>query len=94
MSLMGIIVLVIIAAVTGALGQAIAGYSVGGCIGSIVLGFIGAFLGVWIARQLGLPDFFTLVIDGQPFPVVWAIVGAAILSFLFGLLGRRRVVYR
>ncbi len=92
MTLVGLIVLLIIAAIAGSLGQAIAGYSVGGCLGSIVIGFLGAWLGVWLAGQLGLPNFFTLVVDGQPFPVIWAIVGSAILSLIFGLLlgGRRR----
>jgi uncharacterized membrane protein YeaQ/YmgE (transglycosylase-associated protein family) len=90
MSLMGFLTLLVIAAIAGALGQALAGYSVGGCFGSIVFGFLGAWLGVWLAGQLGLPTFFTLVVDGQPFPVVWAVIGAAILSVIFGLLGRRR----
>ncbi len=94
MTLVGFLVLLIIAAVAGALGQAIAGYSVGGCLGSILIGFLGAWVGVWLAGQLGLPQFFTLVVDGQPFPVVWAVIGAAILSLIFGLLlgGRRRRV--
>ena len=91
MTLVGFLVLLIIAAVAGALGQAIAGYSVGGCLGSILIGFLGAWLGVWLAGQLGLPNFFTLVVDGQPFPVVWAVIGSAILSLIFGmLLGSRR----
>ncbi len=94
MTLVGFLVLLIIAAVAGALGQAISGYSVGGCLGSILIGFLGAWVGVWLAGQLGLPNFFTLVVDGQPFPVVWAVIGAAILSLIFGLLlgGRRRVM--
>jgi uncharacterized membrane protein YeaQ/YmgE (transglycosylase-associated protein family) len=92
MTLVGFLVLLVIAAIAGSLGQAIAGYSVGGCLGSIVIGFLGAWLGVWLAGQFGLPHFFTLVVDGQPFPVVWAVIGAAILSLLFGLIGRRRYV--
>ncbi|RPJ52457.1 MAG: hypothetical protein EHM21_00055 [Chloroflexi bacterium] len=94
MTLVGFLVLLIIAAVAGALGQAIAGYSVGGCLGSILIGFLGAWLGVWLAGQLGLPTFFTLVVDGQPFPVVWAVIGATLLSLVFGLLlgGRRRAI--
>jgi len=93
MTIVGFLILLVIAAVAGAVGQAIAGYSVGGCLGSIVIGFLGAWLGVWLAGQLGLPEFFTLVIEGQSFPVVWGIIGAALLSLLFGLLfGRRRYI--
>jgi uncharacterized membrane protein YeaQ/YmgE (transglycosylase-associated protein family) len=93
MSLVGFLILLVVAAVTGAIGQALAGYSIGGCLGSILLGFIGAFLGTWLAGQLGLPDIFTVVIDGEPFPLVWAIIGSAILSLLFGLIGGRRRRY-
>ena len=90
MTLLGLLVLVIIAAITGSLGQAIAGYSLGGCLVSAVVGFIGAYLGMWIARRFGLPDILVLNIDGQPFPVVWSIIGSAIFSAFVGLLTRRR----
>ena len=93
MSLVGFLILLVVAAITGAIGQSLAGYSIGGCLGSILLGFIGAFLGTWLAGQLGLPDIFTVVIDGEPFPLVWAIIGSAILSLLFGLIGGRRRRY-
>ena len=91
MSPLGFLVLLIVAAVCGALGQAIAGYSVGGCLISIVVGYIGAFLGVWIARQFGFPQFFVITIDGEPFPIVWSIIGSAILAVIVGLLSRPRV---
>jgi len=90
MTLLGLLVLVIIAAITGSLGQALAGYSLGGCLVSAVVGFIGAYLGMWIARRFGLPDILVLNIDGQPFPVVWSIIGSAIFSAFVGLLTRRR----
>ena len=94
MSFFGILALLIIAAIAGSLGQLIAGYSMGGCLVSIVVGFIGAFLGMWIANQLSLPELFTITIDGQPFPVVWSIIGSALLALIFGLITRpRRRVY-
>ena len=90
MSILGIIILVIIAAVAGAIGQALVGYSLGGFFASVLIGFIGAFLGMWIATQLGLPEVFSVTVDGQAFPVVWSIIGSAILSLLFGLVAPRR----
>jgi uncharacterized membrane protein YeaQ/YmgE (transglycosylase-associated protein family) len=90
---MGFIVLLIIAAICGALGQAIAGYSVGGCLISIVVGFIGAFVGVWIARQFGLPELFVITVDGEPFPVVWSVIGSALLAVIVGLIPRPRRAY-
>ncbi len=93
MSLTGILLLVLIAGIVGAVGQSISGYSFGGCLMSIVVGFVGAYIGIWLARQLGLPELFTVSVQGQPFPVVWGVIGSAILSLLLGLLTyRRRVV--
>jgi uncharacterized membrane protein YeaQ/YmgE (transglycosylase-associated protein family) len=88
MTLLELLVLLAVAGVAGALGQAIAGYSHGGCLFSIALGFIGALLGSWIARTMGLPPVFTVAIGGQPFPIIWAILGAALFVALLGFLRR------
>jgi uncharacterized membrane protein YeaQ/YmgE (transglycosylase-associated protein family) len=93
MSLGGFIVLLIVAAIAGSIGQAIAGFSRGGCVVSIVVGFVGAYIGWWIAQQLGLPPIFVLDIDGRPFPVVWAVIGSAIFAALLSLLAGRRAYY-
>jgi uncharacterized membrane protein YeaQ/YmgE (transglycosylase-associated protein family) len=92
MSLIGILILLVIAGIVGGLGQALAGYSVGGCLMSIVVGFVGAYVGIWLARQLGLPELFTISVEGEPFPVVWGVIGSAILSLILGLLTYRRTV--
>ena len=86
-----LLILLIIAGVCGALGQAIGGYSHGGCLVSIALGFIGALLGSWIAGALHLPELFALKVAGMHFPVVWSIVGAALFVALINLISRRRV---
>lgn len=84
-----LLVLLLIAGVCGALGQAIGGYSHGGCLVSIALGFIGALLGSWIAGALHLPGQFALNIAG--FPVIWSIIGSALFVALINLISRRRV---
>jgi uncharacterized membrane protein YeaQ/YmgE (transglycosylase-associated protein family) len=94
MSLLGFIILLIIAAIAGSAGMALAGYSRGGLLVAIVIGFVGAYIGVWLAGQLGLPTFLVVNIDGRPFPIIWAIIGAALLSALLGLLFRPRRYYR
>jgi len=96
MTIVGLIVLLVIAAVAGSIGQALAGYSLGGCLVSTVVGFIGAFLGLWLARQFGLPEFYTISVGGETFPVIWSIIGSFILALMVGLLtrGRRRRVRR
>jgi len=91
MTLTGLIILLLIAGIVGAIGQALSGNSVGGLFASILVGFIGAYIGVWLAGQLGLPELFSVRVQGESFPIVWGIVGAAILSMLLGLFTRGRV---
>lgn len=86
MTLIGFLVLLLIAAICGGIGQSIAGYDLGGCLVSIVVGFIGAYIGLWIAGKMGLPDFFTINVDGKPFPIIWAIIGSAVFTFIVALL--------
>lgn len=88
MTLFGFFILLLIAAICGGIGQSIAGYNVGGCLVSIVVGFIGAYIGLWVAGKLGLPDFFTVNVEGKPFPIIWAIIGSAIFTFFVALLRR------
>ena len=96
MTLFGFLVLLIIAAICGAIGQSLAGYDLGGCFVSIIVGFIGAYLGLWIAGKFGLPKIFEITIQGKAFPVVWAVIGSALFTLIMALLrgavwGRRRL---
>jgi uncharacterized membrane protein YeaQ/YmgE (transglycosylase-associated protein family) len=91
MTLMGFLLLLLIAAVAGAIGQSIAGYSLGGCLVSAAVGFIGALLGGWLAGATGLPELFVVQIGGWAFPVIWAIIGATVFTLLVGLLSRPRL---
>ncbi len=90
MSIFELLVLLIIAGVCGAIGQTIAGYSRGGCLASIALGFIGALIGVWVARQLRLPELFVIHLRHVHFPIVWSIIGATLFVAIVGLISRRR----
>jgi uncharacterized membrane protein YeaQ/YmgE (transglycosylase-associated protein family) len=91
MTLIDLLLLLLVAAVCGSLGQALAGYSLGGCLVSILVGFIGAWLGAWLAPQLGLPELLTINIGGSNFPIIWSIIGSALFALVVGLLTRRRV---
>lgn len=88
MTLIGFLVLLLIAAICGSIGQSLAGYDLGGCLVSIVVGFIGAYLGLWVAGKMGLPRIFEISIEGKPFPVVWAVIGAALFTLIIALLRR------
>ena len=88
MTLIGFLVLLLIAAICGSIGQSFAGYDLGGCLVSIVVGFIGAYLGLWIAGRMGLPKIFEITIEGKPFPIVWAVIGSALFTLIVGLIRR------
>jgi uncharacterized membrane protein YeaQ/YmgE (transglycosylase-associated protein family) len=88
MTLIGFLILLLIAAICGSIGQSLAGYDLGGCLVSIIVGFVGAYLGLWIAGKFGLPRFFEITVDGKPFPVIWAVIGSAIFALIVALIRR------
>lgn len=91
-SLESLIILLIVAGLVGVIGQRLAGSLQGGLLTSIALGFIGALIGAWGAREFRLPEIFSLQIGRTTFPIVWSIIGAAVFVALLGLLTRRRYV--
>lgn len=91
MTLVQFLILLLVAGICGSIGQAIAGYSRGGCLVAIALGFIGALLGTYLARALGLPELFRIQVAGESFPIVWSIIGSALFVAVISLITRRRV---
>jgi uncharacterized membrane protein YeaQ/YmgE (transglycosylase-associated protein family) len=87
-----LVVLLIIAAICGAVGKALVGGGPGGLVASTALGFIGALLGPWVARQVHLSEPLVLRVSGHPFPIVWSIIGAALFVALLHLVSGRRWV--
>jgi uncharacterized membrane protein YeaQ/YmgE (transglycosylase-associated protein family) len=90
LTLPGLIMLIVIAAICGAVGKALAGGGPGGLVASIALGFIGALLGPWMARALNLSEPLVVHVSGQPFPIVWSMIGAAVFVALLHVMGGRR----
>jgi uncharacterized membrane protein YeaQ/YmgE (transglycosylase-associated protein family) len=89
MSLLSLFVLLCIAGVCGAIGQALAGYNRAGCLGSIALGFVGALLGSWIAHELRLPELVSFRVANEAFPVLWSVIGSALFVAVLGWLRKR-----
>ena len=90
MTLGGFLLLLLIAGICGSLAQALTGYSHGGCLVSIALGFIGAIVGTWLAHLLGLSEILAIQIGSQSFPIVWSIIGATLFVALLNFLRPRR----
>jgi uncharacterized membrane protein YeaQ/YmgE (transglycosylase-associated protein family) len=89
MSLLDFFLLLLIAGICGALGQALAGTARGGCLAAIALGFIGALIGMWLARLLALPPLFEVRLGDDAatsFPIVWSILGAALFMAVLRLI--------
>lgn len=90
MGFIDLLFLLLIAGICGSIGQAIAGFDRGGCIVSIVVGFIGALLGQWLSNELNLPELVNVTIGGTTFPIIWSIIGSVIFVVIVGLLTRNR----
>lgn len=87
-TLTGLLVLLLVAGICGAVGRAIAGGVRGGFIVSIAVGFVGALLGPYVAGQLRLPELMMVNVDGHRFPILWSIIGASLFVALVHLLSR------
>ena len=88
MTLIDFLILAVVAAICGMIGESLVGYSVGGCVVSAVIGYIGAFIGLWVARQFGLPELFTVTIGHSSIPIIWSIIGSALLVARLSLVRR------
>jgi uncharacterized membrane protein YeaQ/YmgE (transglycosylase-associated protein family) len=93
MTLLEFVVYLVIAGICGAIARAIAGGTGGGFVVSVLLGFLGAFVGTWLARLVHLPPLIVVAIGGHPFPIVWSIVGGFVLVILAHGLTRPRFTY-
>ncbi len=83
MELNSLIFTLIIGAASGWLAGLIRqGYGFG-LLGNIVVGILGAFIGSWLFRQMGVSIGTGLVNH-----IITAVIGALVLLFLIGLLRR------
>lgn len=90
MSIGQLIVYLVIALVCGVIGQSIVGRSVGGFLVSTLVGLFGAYLGSWIAGVLHAPEPLPLHVGARTVPVLWAIVGAAVVALLVSFIQNTR----
>lgn len=84
---MDIVTWLIVGLVAGVLASLVVGGV--GLVGDIIVGIVGAFVGGWIFRQLGVGTPF----DGLAGVIFVAFIGAIVLLFILHLIaGRRRTV--
>jgi uncharacterized membrane protein YeaQ/YmgE (transglycosylase-associated protein family) len=89
---MGILAWIVLGLIAGLIARAIyPGEQPGGAIVTILLGIAGALLGGWVGRGLtGGPDYSGLSFMG----IVWAVIGALIVLFVWSLATRRKTTPR
>ena len=92
MSIVELLLLILVGAICGAIAEMLVGYSPGGFFASVVIGFLGALIGSWLAPRIGMPSLLAVHIGGYTIEVLWAIIGAIILLLVLSLF--RRSYYR
>lgn len=83
---MDIITWLIVGLVAGVLAALVVGGV--GLIGDIIVGIVGAFVGGWIFRQLGISTPFS----GLGGVIFTAFIGAIVLLFILHLVAGRRTI--
>lgn len=91
MTLIDFIILLVVAGVIGSIGESIAGFARGGFLVASAVGFIGAMIGVYLAKHFRLPELFVVNISGHHFPIIWSIIGSTLFVMVIGVLTRRTV---
>jgi uncharacterized membrane protein YeaQ/YmgE (transglycosylase-associated protein family) len=92
MSVVDLLLLLLVGAICGAIAEMIVGFSPGGFLASVAIGFLGALIGTWLAGQIGLPSVLAVRIGGYTIEILWAILGAIILLLVISFF--RRGYYR
>ncbi len=87
MSIIGFFILLLVASICGSIGAALAGSNARGCLTSIVLGLIGALIGTWLSRELGVHD----ILYYHRIPILWSIIGSTLfVAVINALSGSKR----
>lgn len=88
--MLSFLLMLLVAAILGSIGAAIAGRRGNGCLINIATGFIGALLGRGLSRMFDVRDPLTLTIRDTTFPLMWTIAGAALFVAVISFLTRGR----
>ena len=87
MTILELVIYIVVAALCAGVAESLLGIHAG-FFGSVVIGWLGAFVGTWVARKTGLPELFVLRIGDMAIPIVWTIVGSFLLVAVVGLFRR------
>jgi uncharacterized membrane protein YeaQ/YmgE (transglycosylase-associated protein family) len=85
-----LLLLAVVAIICGSIAQLTSGYSRGGLIVNLGLGFCGAFVGVYLARYFNAPKIINVKFGTSDFPVIYSLVGSVFSVALVGFLVKPR----
>ena len=88
MTVLGFLLLIVVGALCGAVAELIVGYSPGGFLVSVAVGFVGAWIGGWLAGVFHLAPVLVVRVEGHAFDVVWTVLGSIVLLLVVSLLRR------
>jgi uncharacterized membrane protein YeaQ/YmgE (transglycosylase-associated protein family) len=86
MGILDLVFLVVIAGVCGFIAAQLMGARRVNIILLIILGFVGALVGKLVCGYFHLPVIWQIWIGGNPFPIVWAVIGSVIVVGLYSLV--------
>jgi uncharacterized membrane protein YeaQ/YmgE (transglycosylase-associated protein family) len=81
--------LLLIAAVCGGIARALVGFTRGGLLVAIAVGFIGALIGMWLQRRTAAPEILTVQLGDTSFPIIWSIIGGVLFALAISWLTPR-----
>ena len=84
MNLYDLLIMAVIAIVCGTFAQITSGYSRGGWIVNLGLGFLGAMAGAVIARTFNAPTIYDLKVRAVDFPIIYSLIGSVFFLAAIG----------
>lgn len=86
MNLIEFLLTVLVAVACGTIAQMTSGYSRGGWIVNLGIGFFGALAGVVVSRLLNARVIYDLEIGTIRFPIIYSIIGSVFFLAAIGLM--------
>jgi uncharacterized membrane protein YeaQ/YmgE (transglycosylase-associated protein family) len=78
MNLIDLSLIVLVGISCGTIAQLTSGYSKGGWIVNLAIGFFGALAGVFVSRSLNAPVVYDLKVATVNFPLIYCMLGAVL----------------
>lgn len=91
MNIETLLALLLIAFIAAIIGRSVAGYTLAGCLSTYVVACLGAIAGWVVQTRYFVPDNLLVLpanITRTPVSIIGASVGALLLAFIAGLIGR------